>query len=57
MKGFYVLLFDAVVSICSAEILSRTIVSHKTIDLNLKRLSTIIVLGVVIASISFYWFK
>ncbi len=54
IKGFYVLLFDAVVSICLAEILSRTIVSHKTIDLDLKRLSTIIVLGVVIASISFY---
>ena len=54
IKGFYVLLFDAVVSICLAEILSRTIVSHKTIDLDFKRLSTIIVLGVVIASVSFY---
>ena len=54
MKGFYVLLFDAVVSICLAEILSRTIVSHKTIDLDLKRLDTIIVLGIVIIGISFY---
>lgn len=54
MKGFYILLFDAVVSMCLAKVFVSVFGAHGTLDFNVRRLGIAIFLGILIIGISFY---